>query len=478
MLRRTREVPVTFALLCAAVLGCAELPGGAGATAHGQTAQDPRRTPLVKLVELCAPSAVNLRNLVHNPKGYWDVSLGSGIIVHEDGYIWTAAHIAKGPPSEVHTYDGRVLKYRTVMRIADDMALIKVEPGKPLKAATIGRTHDLILGERVIAIGNPAGLPHTVSPGLISGLNRGRRHGANVENAIQTSAPINTGNSGGGLFNARGEVIGMIQSIIPNVENVAFAIPADHFRRMCAWRMSLGQRLGLRLGMTVSPYRVAKVTEIEPGASAAKAGVRAGDVIRRMGKMRISDGVHYHFSLLERKDGEKVPVELERGGKIIKLTVAVEKIPPRPAEKVEGLVNGLRYKAYEGLWQDLPDFDKLEPAAAGKTDKFSLAAYTGGKAQFGLKFTGYIDVPAEGNYTFFVTSDDGSKLWIGDKLIVNNDGLHAPLEKHGFIPLAKGKHPITVAFFEAGGGKALAVHYQGPKLPKKEIPASALFIKK
>lgn len=89
-------------------------------------------------------------------------------------------------------------------------------------------------------------------------------------------------------------------------------------------------------------------------------------VRERLKDVDLSDVSFYadHKALLGRKEGEKVPVELERGGKIIKLTVVVEKIPPRPAVKVEGLVNGLRYKAYEGLWKDVPDFDKLGPAAA------------------------------------------------------------------------------------------------------------------
>ena len=99
----------------------------------------------------------------------------------------------------------------------------------------------------------------------------------------------------------------------------------------------------------------------------------------------------------------------------------------------------------------------------------------GQKDNFGLRISGYIKVPASGLYHFYTSSDDGSKLWIGDRLIVDNDGLHAPAEKIGYVRLKAGTHPIKVTYFEAGDGEELKVLYEGPKIKKQEIPGAVLF---
>ncbi|HUT10063.1 MAG TPA: PA14 domain-containing protein, partial [Thermoguttaceae bacterium] len=97
------------------------------------------------------------------------------------------------------------------------------------------------------------------------------------------------------------------------------------------------------------------------------------------------------------------------------------------------------------------------------------------KENFGLKFTGYVHVPKDGEYTFFTNSDDGTRLFIGNIEVVNNDGMHAPKEESGSIHLKAGKHPIRVYFMQGGGGSALSVSYEGPGIAKSQIPSQALF---
>jgi alpha-L-fucosidase len=155
-------------------------------------------------------------------------------------------------------------------------------------------------------------------------------------------------------------------------------------------------------------------------------------------------------------------------------TATFTKVTPRRAVDPGPVVQGLRYDVFEGDFKILPDFDALAPARSGASAGFDLALRTR-QAQFALRFRGYVRVPSDGVYRFFVRSDDGSRLWIGDQLVVDNDGLHGPREESGVVALAAGLHPITVAMFEQGGGFVLEVAYSGPGLARQPIPPVALF---
>jgi len=147
---------------------------------------------------------------------------------------------------------------------------------------------------------------------------------------------------------------------------------------------------------------------------------------------------------------------------------------PKEADKPKKAVAGLEFNYHEGDWDVIPDFDGMTPKEKGITEKFDLAKRKRDE-QFGFKFTGFIDIKKEGNYTFFLASDDGSRLYIGPYEVVDHDGLHGADEKKGDIKLKVGKHAISVHFFEKSGGEALTVSYEGPDVPKKEIPADVLF---
>jgi hypothetical protein len=136
--------------------------------------------------------------------------------------------------------------------------------------------------------------------------------------------------------------------------------------------------------------------------------------------------------------------------------------------------SGLNYEYYEGDWDLLPDFDSLTTALVGKVDNFDISV----RAQddyFGFRFTGQIDIAAAGDYTFYTESDDGSQLYIGSTLVVDNDGLHGMVEQSGTISLTAGMHPITVTMFEKGGGEGLDVEYEGPGITRQPIPDDVLY---
>ncbi len=135
---------------------------------------------------------------------------------------------------------------------------------------------------------------------------------------------------------------------------------------------------------------------------------------------------------------------------------------------------GLSYSYYHGNWTALPDFSTLPPVKTGTVSNFSLEPRTQNNT-FGFTFSGYINISNAGTYTFYTTSDDGSKLYINGQQIVNNDGQHAAVEKSGAVTLTAGKHPIEVHYFDRyGAGDVLQVSYAGPGTSKQLIPDAVL----
>jgi len=145
---------------------------------------------------------------------------------------------------------------------------------------------------------------------------------------------------------------------------------------------------------------------------------------------------------------------------------------------IDPKANGLTYNYYEGEWMKLPDFSKFPVIKSGTVYKFSLDQIIPTKDEYALTFDGIIRIKNEGNYEFFIQSNDGSRLFIDNKLVVDHDGPHgADIEKTGKISLSKGNHPIRLQYFQAGGGMYLLVQYTGPGIDKQEVPAAVLFQK-
>ncbi len=128
----------------------------------------------------------------------------------------------------------------------------------------------------------------------------------------------------------------------------------------------------------------------------------------------------------------------------------------------------LKYAYYEGDWNEMPDFAQLTPKATGETSGFDLA-FTPRKDGFALRFTGKMQIAKAGEYTFHITSDDGSLLYIDGKLVANNDGIHAPTSKSGKAQLAAGTHEVQVDFFEGGGGEEVSVTVEGNGLSTQPL---------
>jgi serine protease Do len=224
-----------------------------------------RRTVTVEVVQKTKASVVNIsttkliaqRRLPLGFDPFWsdsggDVvrvpanSLGSGFIVHEDGYVVTNHHVIdRARHITVELADGRKLDADLISSDAEaDLAVLKVQSEKPLVPLALGDSGDLMIGEPVIAVGNPMGFSHSVSTGIVSALHRdlkGPEEKVLLGDLVQTDAAINPGNSGGPLLNAYGQVIGINTAIRGDAQNIGFSIPVNKLRDLIPELMNPAQ---------------------------------------------------------------------------------------------------------------------------------------------------------------------------------------------------------------------------------------------
>ncbi len=139
-------------------------------------------------------------------------------------------------------------------------------------------------------------------------------------------------------------------------------------------------------------------------------------------------------------------------------------------------INGLNYKYYEGKWEKLPDYASLTPKATGKVKMIEdIGKLKQREDYWGLVYTGYIGINESGEYSFILNSDDGSRLFINDKMVLENDGVHSPKEVEGSVKLEKGKAAIRIEYFEGNYGEKLAFFFKGPNFPRMKVPVSILY---
>src|SRR5436305_6806503 len=211
--------------------------------------------------------------------------MGTGIVLDAGGYVVATYHVVADVQSlRVHVADGTKCPARVLAADKEsDLAVIKIDPPRPLPTVPLGTASDLMLAERVIAIGNAYGYEHSVTVGNVSALKRDVTLNKDVsyKSLIQTQTPINPGNSGGPLFNKLGEVVGVNVAIRAGAQNIAFAIPVDTMIAKAAEMLSVRRRFGLRHGLVVADQcardaddaplrRWVAVQRVEPGSPAAE----------------------------------------------------------------------------------------------------------------------------------------------------------------------------------------------------------------
>ncbi len=262
-------------------------------------------------------------------------SVGSGVVIHQDGYIATNAHVASsGAQLKVTFADGMNYDAEIIGRdTLRDLAVLKIQPDKSLTPIPLGRSDDLLIGEQTIAIGNPVGLQNTLTTGVISALHRELRVEGRVvyRDVIQTDASINPGNSGGPLLNILGELIGINTAIRTDAQNIGFAIPVDQLREMLPDILDAEKLNNVVVGMRVSGLDPPRVIEVRENGPAHRAGIRVGDTVDAIDGKKLDRAVDFHVALLSKKPGDAVGLRLRRAG-----TESTARVTLAPAPKPDG----------------------------------------------------------------------------------------------------------------------------------------------
>lgn len=271
---------------------------------------------------------------------------GSGFLISADGYILTNDHVvADADKLKVKLSDGRELAARVVGTDSrTDVALVKIDAGGDLPYVKLGSSAGARVGDWVVAIGNPFGLSHTVTAGIVSA--KGRVIGAGpYDDFIQTDASINPGNSGGPLFNLAGEVVGINSAIVNRANSIGFAIPIDMVKQILDDLKSTGRVARGWMGMALQDLDgdLAKalkvpaetkgviVSQTYPGFPAAAAGLQPSDVIVSLDGKAVASSEELVRAIGARRPGETVKVTVLRGGKEKRFDVQLAERPDEEA---------------------------------------------------------------------------------------------------------------------------------------------------
>lgn len=325
-----------------------------------------RRTPIVAAVEKASPAVVNISTEqiiqtdnafgFHDPffenffrdfldpfprRQYTQSSLGSGVMIDPKGYVLTNHHvILKASKITITLSDDREFEGKLVgADPKSDLAVVKVVTDESLPVASMGTSQDLMIGEPVIAIGNPFGLSHTISTGVISALNRSIRVDENhiFRGFVQTDAPINPGNSGGPLINILGSVIGINTAIYGNAQGIGFAIPIDKAKRIIDDLIAYGEVRAAWIGISVQDITPAiaqyfghqssegvLIAQVFEGSSAERVGLQQGDIILTINDQPVQDQFGYAELLAEYTAGDPLEFSILRDGTPRTITVKAE----------------------------------------------------------------------------------------------------------------------------------------------------------
>lgn len=333
-----------------------ELKGQIGSD---NSAKDEPTGNLVSSVENSGPSQVYAQNvdsvvMVYSTVVYYSygqqgtgTSTGSGFFISEDGYILTNCHVVEDAQSvKIVTHNGDQYDARIIgSDSTSDVALLKVS-GSTFPAVRLGSSDALTVGDQVAAIGNPLGeLTATMTVGYISGKERSVTTDGTTINMIQTDAAINSGNSGGPLFNMRGEVVGITSakysgesSSGASIEGIGFAIPIDDAMEVVEDLMAYGYVKSAYMGVSVMDMDASvaqaynlplgvKVVSVEADGPAQKAGIQTDDIIIGLGDAKVENYSMLGRELRKYEPGDTTTVTVFRGGQTIELTITLAEKP-------------------------------------------------------------------------------------------------------------------------------------------------------
>jgi serine protease Do len=365
-MKRT-TIPIVLATACLLILGAtapsvAAPPSGddgplwVEGDSSPRTRNSPlRRSSISKLVDRTSRTVVNVivtygggdfaAFLREPPGGREGMGQGSGFIIHPSGYTLTNYHVVKGATRIKVRMKDQSEYFAKVIGVdpKTDLALMKIEAERSFPAMPLGNSESVEVGDYVVAIGNPLGLHHTVTSGIVSALGRrnlGLEDDSLYTDFIQIDAPINPGNSGGPLVNLAGEAIGINTAINQKGQGIGFAIPINVVKKLLPQLKSKGYVTRSWLGARVQPLskslaesfsmekaRGALITEVLEDSPAGTAGLKAGDVIVGFGGESVRDSQELPWLVSSASPGQQVDIRLYRDGREVTRSVTLKEHP-------------------------------------------------------------------------------------------------------------------------------------------------------
>ncbi|MCA9083344.1 MAG: trypsin-like peptidase domain-containing protein [Planctomycetaceae bacterium] len=487
-----------FPLVYFSVGVLALFPGVMPSVCFGQVAADsPRLSPLVKVIRNMESSAVAL--FVPTKGG---LVSGTGTLIHPSGFVLTNNHVL--PTNEGLALIGTDLPehqkpepFRVVGRLPEkDLAIVKLRSHGPFPAVPLGRSHDVMNGETVVVAGNPGGRGLVFTSGIISAksvlsgapnaLVMTNYRDSRRDTYIQFDAASNGGNSGGGLINMDGQLIGVVWGGIRQEQNVGYAIPVDVVHQLIDEILEPEIRSGKWLGLQLKQDEFsAVVSHVVADSPAMEAGILSGDQLLAVNGQTLRHRVDWFLELSRLlAAGRPFGISLKRNEQAIDLTIRPIALKPEAASvdvNESELKPGLKFDFYHGHYSLVPNFDNVKPERSGVVATVDLNTMRQDrKDELAIRLQGYLKVPQDAVYRLIIQSDDGSKVSLNGRLVIDHDGNHHSLPRGKMLYLAKGLHALQIEYFEGNGAEDLQLLIESPAIRESlekpiTVPADMLW---
>ncbi|TWU56073.1 trypsin-like peptidase domain-containing protein [Rubripirellula reticaptiva] len=437
---------------------------------------DVRRSATVTAIEKSQPAVAAVYAFDDGRRG-----TGSGSVIDPRGYVLTAKHVVMkdhivllgGRPPLRASLIGTMPEFDVAILKLGEQALHR--PGAPTHPRAnlppdfirLSVEADVRMGETVLNIGSPGGRGIVATQGILSavaftGVNPlalATQSSTAFDEMLQFDAASNPGNSGGPLVNLLGQQIGMAVSGIPGEEGVHFALPLKTIRHSIPAILNSELRHRYISGITIDPQLAdVVVSEVAGESPASAAGIQPGDQIISVGGRGLRDPIDWEFTRFDWRPGDQCTLGIRRGDETMSASIKLSQRTGRPGQQVAATEPGLlcRQSPYDPrLPNPLDEGQRPEgpptimTVVGPKPDSLSQEDH------YELLIEGLLKVDHAGVYRLGLRSDDGSKLYVHDELLIDNNGNHAPIVRTDWVDLQAGLHPIRIEFYEDEGDQVL-----------------------
>ena len=470
---------------------------GLGLTPIGSAGEPvSRETPTVRVIRKIQPAAAAIYARREGRSGW-----GSGSVIDPRGYVLTAQHVV-GDQHLIVLAGRSPLRATLIGTMKDsDLAILKLggpafnrpaSPKYPLDGSTpafirLATADSVLLGETILNVGAPGGRGVVVTQGIVSAVNfigsnplsLATQSSLGFDQSLQFDAASNPGNSGGALVNMHGEQIGVVTSSFRSEEGIHFAVPPDTIRATIPKLLHAEYRHRYRLGLSVDPQRTSVfITKVEENSPAREADLRVGDQIVSLDGRQLRDPIDYEFCKMDFRAEDEVRLGILRGDEERAVTLQLTERSPDPAITVEEVLPGLLVRAakYDPRNAD-PLADDDRPAGPPSVIETVTAtpADLPRDEHYELLITGLLKIEEPGLYQLGIASDDGSKLYLHDQLLIDNGGNHSAQRRTNWAYLDAGFHPIRIEFYEDEGQEKLELSIASDEEELAPISADRLF---